>query len=161
VVLAAAQAWYLLPFFCRLTLSQAVRQDPFFGRAVHIRQHLGSRGCRWQWAALHTIQKLLVGVLFTPVLLTGDDRILLNQKYLRRTSNRLQLASLRRLVSVFLQRLLVCENNMSSVHLNFATDAEEASDIAGPIRNDQSAEAGGLDGLIPFASFTKQQFLSQ
>lgn len=86
--------------------------------------------------------KLLVGVPFTPV---AGDRILLNQRYLAKLT-RSQIASLRHLVSQFLQKL-VDDNNLSSVHLNFATDAE-VTDIAGPIRHDQAADAGCLDGKV-------------
>jgi predicted N-acyltransferase len=96
--------------------------------------------------------KLLVGVPFTPV--TGD-RILLNPK-LRRTLNLRQLASLRRLVSFFLKKL-VDDNNLSSVHLNFATEGE-ITDIAGAIRTDQVVDMGGppLDGSVKAAAIRKK-----
>lgn len=87
--------------------------------------------------------KLLIGVPFTPV--TGE-RILLNPTYLQKL-NRFQLRSLRRLVSLFIQKL-VDDNNLSGAHINFATDGE-ITDIAGSIRNDQDVEVGGfLDGTV-------------
>ncbi|KAG7356160.1 peptidogalycan biosysnthesis/recognition protein [Nitzschia inconspicua] len=75
--------------------------------------------------------KLLVGVPFTPV--TGT-RILIDQTF-REESTPSQLRAIRKLVSSFLEKLAL-DNNMSSVHINFATE-EEVSDIAGPMLNVQ------------------------
>lgn len=73
--------------------------------------------------------KLLVGVPFTPV--TGT-RILLDREF-RRDLNRSQLKAIRSLVAKFLEKLAM-DNNMSSVHINFATE-EEILDIAGPMND--------------------------
>jgi predicted N-acyltransferase len=123
----------------------------FFCHKLYVKSHsMGEFIFDNNWAdaaasnGLAYYPKLLVGVPFTPV--TGD-RILLNPTYLRKL-NRIQLASLRRLVSFFIQKL-VDDNNLSSIHMNFATDGE-ITDIAGSIRNDQGTDTGGslLDGTV-------------
>jgi uncharacterized protein len=73
--------------------------------------------------------KLLVGVPFTPV--TGT-RILLDREF-RRELDSVQLKSIRRLVSSFLEKLAK-DNKMSTVHINFATE-EEILDITGPMKD--------------------------
>jgi uncharacterized protein len=81
--------------------------------------------------------KLLVGVPFTPV--TGT-RILLDREF-RKNLTSLQIQGVRKLIASFLEKLAK-DNNMSSVHINFASE-EEVLDIAGPatytkIRSDQA-----------------------
>jgi uncharacterized protein len=95
--------------------------------------------------------KLLVGVPFTAV--TGT-RILLDRDF-RQELDRSQFKDIRRLISSFLEKLAK-DNNMSTVHINFATE-EEISDIAGPIKDARRHSNSGSREVAKTKASQEQQ----
>ena len=93
-----------------------------------------------------------MGVPFTPV--TGN-RILLNTDF-RKQLSKSQVRTIRKVVSLYLKRLSN-DNQMSSVHINFARE-EEIRDIAGPIFTKQQSATTSIKNGTDYLHRTSIQY---